>query len=78
MVVPRPLFEPIRKIRDTNLICPPVISQWAAVEALEAGREYCRSRMAAMAAVRRVDYCGIGAADDVCSVPAASGPFTSC
>ncbi len=31
MVVPRPLFEPIRKIQDTNLICPPVISQWAAV-----------------------------------------------
>ena len=37
MVVPRALFEPIRKIQDTNLICPPVISQWAAVGALEAG-----------------------------------------
>jgi aspartate/methionine/tyrosine aminotransferase len=75
MVVPRPLFEPIRKIQDTNLICPPVISQWAAVGALEAGREYCRSRMAAIAAAREVVVSELNAAGDVCSVPAAEGAF---
>ena len=37
MLVPRTLFEPIRKIQDTNLICPPVISQWAAVGAVGGG-----------------------------------------
>jgi aspartate/methionine/tyrosine aminotransferase len=75
MVVPRPLFEPIRKIQDTNLICPPVISQWAAVGALEAGREYCLSRMAAMAEVRQAVLSELSAAGDVCGVPAASGAF---
>ena len=75
MVVPRPLFEPIRKIQDTNLICPPVISQWAAVGAMEAGREYCRSQMTAIAAARQVVLSELNAAADVCSVPAASGAF---
>lgn len=75
MVVPRPLFEPIRKIQDTNLICPPVISQWAAVGALEADGEYCRSRIAALAEVRQVVLAELGAAGDVCTMPAASGAF---
>ena len=75
MVAPRPLFEPIRKIQDTNLICPPVISQWAAMGALEAGREYCRQPLAAIAAAREVVLSVLDAAGDVCCVPAASGAF---
>ncbi len=75
MVVPRQLFEPIRKIQDTNLICPPVISQWAAVGALEAGREYCRRQMPSMAAARRAVLEALQDASEVCSVPAAAGAF---
>ena len=75
MVVPRALFESIRKIQDTNLICPPVISQWAAVGALEAGRDYCRSRIEAIAATREIVLAGLRDAADVCSLPAASGAF---
>jgi aspartate/methionine/tyrosine aminotransferase len=75
MVVPGTLFEPIRKIQDTNLICPPVISQWAAVGALEAGRAYCTSKLQAMAETRRVVLERLGAAGDVCRVPAADGAF---
>lgn len=75
MVAPEHLFEPIRKIQDTNLICPPVISQWAAVGALEAGREYCTDRLPGMVAVRRVVLDHLGAAEDVCRVPAADGAF---
>jgi aspartate/methionine/tyrosine aminotransferase len=75
MVAPQHLFEPIRKIQDTNLICPPVVSQWAAVGALEAGREYCTSRLSEMADVRRVVLDRLGAADDVCRVPSADGAF---
>ena len=41
MLIPKHLFVPVRKIQDTNLICPPVISQFAAVECLKVGREYC-------------------------------------
>ncbi len=75
MVVPQSLFEPIRKIQDTNLICPPVISQWAAVGALEAGPQYCLSRMVEMAEAREVVVSELSAAGDVCSVPAADGAF---
>jgi aspartate/methionine/tyrosine aminotransferase len=75
MVVPRSLFEPIRKIQDTNLICPPVISQWAAVGALEAGREYCRCRIAELGAVRQAVLAELNAAGDVCTAPAAAGAF---
>lgn len=75
MLVPRPLFEPIRKIQDTNLICPPVISQWAALGALEAGREYCQRQMAVIAAAREAVLDALGAAPDVCRVPAADGAF---
>jgi aspartate/methionine/tyrosine aminotransferase len=75
MVVPRSLFEPIRKIQDTNLICPPVISQWAAIGALEAGREFCRDRIAAISAVRQVVIAACSMAQDVCTVPAVSGAF---
>ena len=31
MIIPEHLFEAVRKIQDTILICPPVISQYAAV-----------------------------------------------
>jgi aspartate/methionine/tyrosine aminotransferase len=37
MVVPERLGDAIAKIQDTILICPPVVSQYAAVGALEAG-----------------------------------------
>jgi aspartate/methionine/tyrosine aminotransferase len=75
MVAPRPLFESIRKIQDTNLICPPAISQWAAIGALAAGREYCRHQMRALAEARQVVLAELSAADDVCRLPAASGAF---
>jgi aspartate/methionine/tyrosine aminotransferase len=75
MVVPRSLFEPIRKIQDTNLICPPVISQWAAIGALEAGKAFCRDRIAAISAVRQVVIAECSAAGDVCMFPSASGAF---
>lgn len=75
MVVPQQLFGAIRKIQDTNLICPPVVSQWAAVGALEAGPGYCRSRLPEIAAARQVVLDALTQAGDVCTVPAAEGAF---
>jgi len=46
MVIPESLLDPVKKIQDTNLICPPVICQYAAVKALEAGRPYCIEKRA--------------------------------
>ncbi len=42
MVAPEPMFEAIRKAQDTILICPPVVSQYAAT-----GRARCASRIPA-------------------------------
>lgn len=44
MVMPPGLLEPVMKIQDTNLVCPPVVSQYAAVGALAAGRAYCEEK----------------------------------
>ncbi len=53
MIVPVSLYESVRKIQDTNLICPPVISQWAAVGALTDGSDYCTARVEHLEGTRR-------------------------
>jgi aspartate/methionine/tyrosine aminotransferase len=45
MVIPQHLLDPVRKIQDTILICPPVVSQYAALGALQAGRAYCEMQL---------------------------------
>jgi aspartate/methionine/tyrosine aminotransferase len=52
MLIPSRLKESVRKIQDTNLICPPVVSQFAAVEAMRAGKPYCDPSIAEIGAVR--------------------------
>lgn len=52
MLIPSNLFKSIRKIQDTNLICPPVISQFAAMECLKLGRDFCTPKISKIAAVR--------------------------
>ena len=52
MLIPPRLFKPVRKIQDTNLICPSVISQYAVMECLKVGRTFCDSRIAEIDKVR--------------------------
>jgi len=75
MVIPDMLFEGIRKIQDTNLICPPVISQYAAVGALETGYSYCADRIGALAEVRKMVLEKLSAIADIVTVPPAQGAF---
>ena len=75
MAVPRGLLEPIRKIQDTNLICPPVISQYAALGALAAGRAYCQPFVAEMGAVREQVLTRLAVIDDLIEPVAAQGAF---
>jgi len=42
----------LRKIQDTNVICATVIAQYAAIGALQSGRDYCTPYVAELAAVR--------------------------
>ncbi len=75
MVIPAGLFEPIRKIQDTVLICPPVVSQHAAVGALAAGPDYCRAKFGEIAAARRIVADALGRLGDCVTVPRADGAF---
>ena len=75
MVIPDHLFEPVRKIQDTNLICPPVVSQWAAVAAMEVGKGYCHDRLRTTAAIRRLFLSRLGEVEDLVTVPNANGAF---
>ncbi|KPL25333.1 MAG: aspartate aminotransferase [Phycisphaerae bacterium SM1_79] len=54
MVIPEHLYMPIKKIQDTILICPPVISQYAAVGAMKAGAGYCRQKLKMTTEVRQI------------------------
>lgn len=75
MVIPQHLFGAAQKIQDTLLICPPVISQYAALGALEAGAAYCRDKLIGIAAVREVVLHELGAIGELCAVPSAAGAF---
>jgi aspartate/methionine/tyrosine aminotransferase len=55
MLVPRHLYRPLLRIQDTNPICPPVISQFAALGLLESGVEFVRASMQPLKAARA--YC---------------------
>lgn len=54
MVIPEELFDAVNKIQDTNLICPPVVSQRAAAAALKVGRAHAAPHVAVLAR-RRLD-----------------------
>jgi aspartate/methionine/tyrosine aminotransferase len=75
MVIPERLFMPVRKIQDTILICPPVISQWAAVGAMEAGRQYCADKLQMTAEIRRMVLDETEGIADLVTVPGADGAF---
>jgi aspartate/methionine/tyrosine aminotransferase len=75
MVIPEHLFMPIRKIQDTILICPPVISQWAAVGAMKAGRSYCRRKLQMTTEIRRICLDELAGIADLVTIPPANGAF---
>jgi len=75
MVIPEHLFEPVRKIQDTVLICPPVISQWAAAGAMKAGADYCKKKLKTTAEVRQIVLDELKALENRITIPQADGAF---
>jgi len=73
MVIPDHLFDAVNKIQDTILICPPVVSQFAAVGAMQVGAAYCRQRVAQLAEVRQLVLGELEPIKDVCVAPPADG-----
>ena len=55
MLVPQHLYRPLLRIQDTNPICPPVISQFAALGLLDSGVEFVRAAMQPLQTARA--YC---------------------
>jgi aspartate/methionine/tyrosine aminotransferase len=75
IVYPERLNDAIAKVQDTVLVCPPVISQIAAVAAMEVGPAYCRRYLPALAEVRDIVLAELGSLEPLCTVPPAEGAF---
>jgi aspartate/methionine/tyrosine aminotransferase len=75
MVMPEELTVAVRKAQDTILICPPLISQHAAVGALAAPDEYRRDNLARVASVREMVLSELDAVRGSCTIPPALGAF---
>ena len=74
MVLPAQLEAAARKIQDTLIICPPVISQFMAVGALRVGRAYPQEKLRALAETRVAARRALAQLDG-CVVPRADGAF---
>ncbi|PSB65657.1 aspartate aminotransferase [filamentous cyanobacterium CCP1] len=75
MVLPAHLMTAVMKIQDTIAICPSVISQYAALGALEVGVAYCKQKLESIAQVRQLCLTEFAAIQDICTVPPANGAF---
>ena len=54
VVLPKHLEMAFKKIQDTNVICAPVVSQYAAVGAMQVGAEYCKGYLSSLKEVRKL------------------------
>ena len=74
-LLPSHLLMRMKKVQDTVLICPPVISQYAALGALQAGRDYSAQHLSSIASVRQLYLDELSQISDIATVSSASGAF---
>lgn len=75
MAIPQELETSVKKIQDTNLICPPMICQIAATAALEAGRSWAKIKIDPFEQVRAEVLEQLGQLGERCRVPQPDGAF---
>ena len=75
MVYPEALYESMRKIQDTHLICPSLIAQYAACAALEAGKMYSTQQLPTIQRSRNIFLEHLATISDICQVPESNGAF---
>jgi aspartate/methionine/tyrosine aminotransferase len=75
MAFPDRLASAMLKSQDTILICPPVISQVAALAAIEAGRAFCEPFVRELAETRGVVLEALRGLGPLARVPPADGAF---
>ncbi len=73
MVIPELLWDAINKIQDTMLICPPAVSERAAVAALSVGRGWTARHLGQIARMRRTLLDRLAPDDVPCEVSAPQG-----
>src|SRR5207244_5695613 len=67
--------DAIAKGQDTVFVCPPVLSQIAAVAAMEVGPAYCRRHLKPLAEIHEIVARELRALEPLCTVPRADGAF---
>ncbi len=75
MVIPQHLLTAVKKVQDTNLICPPVVSQYAALGALQAKPEYLKDNIQKIAEVRELVIESFKNLEGICTIAPADGAF---
>ncbi len=75
MLVPRHLQPSIKKIQDTNLICPPLICQVAATAALTTGRAWAQPHIDPLRGVRDMAVAELERLGARCHFPKPDGAF---
>lgn len=75
MVAPDHLYTAIKKAQDTILICPPVVSQYAAVAAMQVGSAYCLEKLKAMNATRHIIQQALNELGELITLPRSDGAF---
>ncbi|MGK7931874.1 MAG: pyridoxal phosphate-dependent aminotransferase [Microcystaceae cyanobacterium] len=75
LVFPKHLKEALAKIQDTFLICPPVISQYAALQCLNLGKSYCQPYLKQINEVRQIVLEKLNALQDFCTLIPTQGAF---
>ncbi|MBN2329898.1 MAG: pyridoxal phosphate-dependent aminotransferase [Candidatus Omnitrophica bacterium] len=75
MVYPVHLDESVKKIQDTILICPPLVSQYAACGALSVGSSYCLERLPEKAGVRSIMLEELDSIREICRTARTQGAF---
>lgn len=75
MLIPKHLLMPIEKIQDTILICPPVISQYVGLGALQVGYEYCQNHIKTITQVRDIFLNELNQLSGFCLISPSHGAF---
>ena len=73
LVIPAHLNEAVKKAQETNVICPPVVSQFAALGALAAGAAFRAPKIAALARTREIMLGELRSLGGLCDVSPSQG-----
>ena len=75
MTLPERLWDAVNKIQDTNLVCPPGISQHAAIVAVKIGSGYAKPHVERLNRIRELVWRELTRSDAPCDTPQATGAF---